>query len=61
MMQLNEKFLEIIYNIVLQENIILLKTISQREKIPYNELYEIFIKNHRSKFATFVKKHQSSP
>lgn len=58
MILLNEKFFEIIYNIVLQENIVLLKTISQRENIPYHELYETFIKNHRSKFATFI---QSSP
>lgn len=57
-MLLNEKFFEIIYNIVLQENIILLKTISQRENIPYAELYETFIKNHRSNFSRFI---QSSP
>lgn len=61
MMKLNEKFLEIIYNIVIQENIILLKTLSQREKIPYSELHELFIKNHRSKFTKFIQTYQSSP
>ena len=60
MMLLNEKFFEIIYNIVIQENIILLKTISQREKIPYHELYELFIKNHRSNFSKFIQNHSSS-
>lgn len=58
-MPLNEKFFQIIYNIVLQENIVLLKTISQRENIPYQELYDTFIKNHRSKFTTFIKNYES--
>ena len=56
---LNEKFFEIIYNIVLQENIVLLKTISERENIPYKDLYEMFIMNHRSKFASFIKSYDA--
>lgn len=57
-MKLNEKFFEIIYNIVIQQNIVLLKTIAEREKIPYHELYDMIIKNHRSQFSSFIS---SSP
>jgi hypothetical protein len=53
-MKLNEKFFEIIYNIVIQQNIVLLKTIAEREKIPYYELYNLFIKNHRHHFSSFI-------
>lgn len=47
-MEINEAFLEMIHKIVIKQNEYLLSEISIREKIPYNELYELFIKNQSS-------------
>ncbi len=53
-MDLNEKIIEIIYNIIIQQNKYLLTVISQREKIPLLELRDLFLKQPRKRFKAFM-------
>jgi hypothetical protein len=55
-MEINEKFLEIIYQLVIKQNKYLLKEISEREQIPYAELHELFLKNPRKQFKAYINK-----
>ena len=55
-MEINEKFLEIIYQLVIKQNKYLLKEISKREQIPYAELHELFLKNPRKQFKAYINK-----
>jgi hypothetical protein len=56
-MQLNEKIIEVIYNIIIQQNKYLIKVISQREKIPLIELKDLFLKQPRKRFKEFISHH----
>lgn len=53
-MSLNQRFLEIIYNLVTKQNEYLLTEISLRENIPYKELHDLFLKNPRKNFKNFI-------
>lgn len=58
-MDLQEKYLELIFNIVTQQNKRLLREIALREKLPLRDLYRMFIFT-RKDFNTFMKTQSSS-
>lgn len=47
-MDINEAFIDMIYKIVIKQNEYLLSEISVREKIPYKELYDLFLNQSSS-------------
>ena len=53
MVALSEKYLEIIYQILLLQNRRLLREIAIREKLPVQDLYHTFL-NTRKEFQTFI-------
>ena len=58
-MELSEKYLEIIFMIVLEQNRWLLKEIGMREKIPIRKLHRQFLSS-RSEFKNFIQSLSSS-
>ena len=58
-MELSEKYLEIIFMIVLQQNKWLLTEIALRENIPIRKLYRQFLSS-RSEFKNFIQSLSSS-
>lgn len=56
MVVFSEKFLEIIYQMVLVQNRRLLREIAVREKIPVQDLYRTFLKG-RKEFRQFMHLH----
>jgi hypothetical protein len=58
-MELSEKVIEIIFNIVTEQNKRLLKEIGLREKIPIRELYRSFLFT-RKDFKKFIMDQSSS-
>jgi hypothetical protein len=58
-MDIHEKYLEIIFMIVLEQNRWLLREIGFREKIPIRKLYKQFLSS-RTEFKQFVQSLSSS-
>lgn len=59
-MELSEKLFEVIYQIMIQQNRILLREIAVREKIPVHEMYQTFLKHPRKDFKKFMETYASS-
>ena len=58
-MELNEKFMEVIFHIIIKQNTELLQEVARRENIPFKELREMFLKTPRKKFKAFMSQIQA--
>ena len=59
-MELNEKFMEVIFQIIIKQNTVLLKEIALKENIPFKELSDLFLRTPRKNFTQFIKNYSSS-
>lgn len=59
-MEWPEKFFEIIYQIVIQQNRNLLREIAIREKIPLQDMYKKYLTLPRKEFKMFMETYSST-
>lgn len=59
-MEWPEKFFEVIYQIVIQQNRTLLREIAIREKIPLQDMYKKYLTPPRKEFKMFMETYASS-